>query len=86
MITNKKMDSRILVACIMNRNMEILENMYDSEYIDFFVGNTDKNICLINELMKQICDDQAKNNLRSAFRKAILLNRILKKITNIGDI
>lgn len=85
MISKKKMDSRLLIAHFMNRNMEILEELDDPEYEEILLDGSGKKIRLVNELMTQICMDQSRNNMRSALRKVILLNRILKKIENTGD-
>ncbi len=85
MISKRKMDSRNLLALFMNGNMEILDSMDDPKYEKLFLENGNRTIHLINELMNQICEDQAKCNMRSAFRKAVLLNKILKKVINTGD-
>lgn len=84
MISKIKTDSRILIADLMNENFDILDEMDDVKYEDFFLNDSGKAICLINELMKQIGHDQA-NNMRSAFRKIILLRCILENIRNTGD-
>lgn len=85
MISKKKMDSRLLIAHFMNRNMEILEELDDPRYEEILLDGSGRKIRLVNELMTQICMDQSRNNMRSALRKVILLNRILKKIENTGD-
>lgn len=85
MISERKMDSRILFAIFMNKNMEILECMDNPRYEKIFLENGNRTVCLINELMNQICEDQAKGITRSVLRKAVLLNKILKRLISAGD-
>lgn len=85
MVTKRKMESRLLIAHIMNRNMEILEELDDPKYEGFFLDESGRDIRLANELMGQISSDLSKNHMRSAFRKVIWVNRMLEKIKNTGD-
>lgn len=85
MISKSKMDSKLLIAYFMNQNMEILEELDSPEYEEILLADSGRKIRLVNELMTQICTDQSRDNMRSALRKVILLNRILKKIENTGD-
>lgn len=84
MISEKKRDSRILAADLMNDNLDILDEMDAIDHEEFFLNDSGRKIRLINELMKQISNDQA-NNIRSAFRKIILLRGILENIRNTGE-
>ena len=84
MISKSKMDSKLLIAYFMNQNMEILEELDSPEYEEILLADSGRKIRLVNELMTQICTDQSRDNMRSALRKVILLNRILKKIENTG--
>lgn len=84
MISEKKRNSRILAADFMNDNLDILDEMDAIDYEVFFLNDSGRKIRLINELMKQVSNDQA-NNLRSAFRKMILLRGILENIRNTGE-
>lgn len=84
MISEKKRNSRILAADFMNDNLDILDEMDAIDYEVFFLNDSGRKIRLINELMKQVSNDQA-NNLRSAFRKMILLRGILENIRKTGE-
>jgi hypothetical protein len=83
MIIEKNLNSQMLLNIIMNDIYSMFNEIdnYKNEKLFF---NDDKNIDLINELINQIYNDQGTGNLRSAFRKAILLrgfiNRIMKKV------
>lgn len=85
MITKGKKDARLLIAYFMNRNMEILDEMDEPEYESFLMDTSGRNVHLVNELMRQISNDQSKNQMRSALRKAMFLNRMLEKIKHNGD-
>lgn len=85
MVTKRKMDSRLLVAHFMNRNMEMLEELDDPKYEGFFLDDSGRDIRLADELMEQISSDLSKNHMRNAFRKAVLVNRMLERIKNTGD-
>lgn len=85
MITKGKKDARLLIAYFMNRNMEILDEMDEPEYESFLMDTSGRNVNLVNELMRQISNDQSKNQMRSALRKAMFLNRMLEKIKHNGD-
>lgn len=85
MTAKRKMESRLLIAHFMDRNMEILEEIDDPKYEGFLLDDSGRLIRLIDELMGQIVNDLSKNQMRSAFRKTILLNRMLERIKNTGD-
>lgn len=77
MISERKMDSKILLEEIMCHNYDILDGLKDTKYEKLLMNGRSKDLRMLEILLEQIREDKDKDNIRSAFRKAIFCRGFL---------
>lgn len=80
MISENKLNSQILLNEIMEDVYARLEKMDIPAYDSIFLHADSATIQRMNSLLEQIHREQCVGNLRSAFRKAMLLRGLLERV------